>query len=848
MRKKILLYLSVIALMAIIVIKFNFSTQPAPSQIQYPNDWFYYQRAFPYKEINYTAYKKALLQAQAMKSQTNKRAEAWTFAGPTNIGGRITDVEMSPTNFDTIYAGAASGGVFLSTDGGTSWAAIFDNALSLSIGDIAIDPGNPKTIYVGTGESNAGGGSTSYSGMGVYKSTDAGQSWTHLGLEETRYTGRMLVDPSNSQRVYLAAMGKLYGKNEQRGLYRSDDGGLTWQKKLYLSDSTGCIDLVVDPNSSNIVYAAMWERIRYPSHRQYGGITCGIYKSTDYGETWTEMTNGVPNNSPSVGRIGLAISQSDPNILYAIYADNVGYFAGVFKTTNSGSSWTRTNDSALSGLYSSYGWWFGNIRVNPANPDIVYAMGLYIYRSTNGGNGWQYSSAGIHVDQHGMYIHPQNTNYLVVGNDGGVYVSNDGGSGYSKSPNLPVTQFYTCEVDESQPLRLYGGTQDNGTNRTMTGNVDDWEDIYGGDGFYCLVDLNDNNYVYAESQYGNLGRSTDGGYSFSSATNGIDSGDRNNWSSPLAMDPSNPHILYFGTQRVYKSTNRAESWTAISDDLSNGSVSGSSSYGTVTTIAVAPSDGNVIYAGTDDGNVWVTPDGGADWDYISSDLPVRFITRVAVDPADAQIAYVTISGYTYDEYLPHIFRTTDAGQNWQDISGNLPEAPLNDVIVDPVNNSTLYVASDVGVYVTYDLGLNWEVLGGGFPNVQVSDLRLHQPTRTLLASTFGRSMYKIDLQKVSAIEKIVGNHMPVESALLQNYPNPFNPLTVISWQLPMSGDVEIVVYNLLGQKVFTLISQKQEAGKHSVTWNASAFPSGVYLCVLRTGSGAVKTRKIVLLR
>ncbi len=823
----------------------HFKKSLIPEKI--PNDWFFKQRAFPLGEINYEVYKQALLQAEAQKAESSTRDEAWILGGPANIGGRITDVEMCSTNFDTIYAGAASGGIFKSVNGGFAWSPIFDQALSLSIGDIALDPSDPGVIYVGTGEVNAGGGSMTYDGMGIYKSTDSGDNWIHLGLEETRYIGRIVVDPTDPQRVYAAAMGKLFAPNSERGVYRSTDGGNSWQNVLFVSDTTGCIDLVINPETPSILYAAMWERIRRPDRRNFGGLTCGLYRSIDGGDTWQELSDGLPNNSPDLGRIGISISASDPDIIYAIYADDIGWFAGVYKSTNAGDSWTQTNDSALGNLYSSYGWWFGNIRVSPVDPNVVYVLGLDVYKTTNGGQSWFYGSGNMHVDQHGMYIHPQNANFVAAGNDGGVYTSQNGGSSWIKSPNLPLTQFYTCEVDQQFPQRLYGGTQDNGTLRTMTGSLDDWEWIFYGDGFYVLVDPQNNNYIYAESQYGGLGRSTNGGSSFNSALNGIDSSDRNNWNSPLVFDPSDPMILYFGTQRIYQSVDRAAYWTAISPDLTNGPPSGNMVYGTLTTIAVAPSNGSVIYAGTDDSNVWVTLNGGWQWTNISADLPQRWITRVAVDPDNAYIAYVTMSGYRQDIYLPHIFRTTDAGFTWADISGNLPEAPLNDLIVDSEFDSTLYVASDVGVYMTMNLGDDWQFLGLDLPNVPVVDLRLHNPTRTLIAATYGRSMYSIDLSWITAIEEPDQVEGKLGFKLFPNYPNPFNPETVISFQIPHSAEVNLSIYNDAGQLVETLINRQLQPGRHSLNWDAGSYSSGTYFYKLTAGDYS-ETGKCTLLK
>ncbi|HEY6907707.1 MAG TPA: hypothetical protein VI230_09570, partial [Ignavibacteriaceae bacterium] len=722
---------------------------------EFPSDWFYRQRAFPTGNIPMDKYFAAVQMKNYMQNAPDRvLINSWQNEGPVNIGGRISDIEMSLTSYDTIYAAIASGGIFKSVNGGASWFPVFDQTNIMSIGDLAVDPSNPDVVYAGTGEVNAGGGSMTYGGNGVYKSTDGGQNWTLLGLEATQYISRIIIDPSNTDIIYLGSMGRLFSNNPERGLYKSTDGGLTWSKKLYISDSTGCVDIAINPQQTNIVYASMWERTRRPDRHSYGGPTCGIYKSTDGGESWNELTNGIPHNSASVGRIGISVSASSPNILYAIYADDVGYFTGVYKSTNSGDSWTRTNDGSLSGFYSSYGWWFGNIRVDPVNPSKVFVMGLDVYRTTDGGSSWGYSSGSMHVDQHAMFIHPSNPNFIIAGNDGGVYKSTNGGTSWSFITQMPITQFYACDIDYQFPLRLYGGSQDNSTMRTLSGNTNDYQIILGGDGFYVLVDYQNNNYVYAEYQYGSLNRSTNGGTSFIGATSGISSSDRSNWCSPLVMDPNNPAVLYFGTNHVYKTTNHAANWTSISPDLSNGVPSGNLVYGTVTTIAVSKSDPNVIYAGTDDGNIWVTLNGGANWTRVSDALPDFWITRVTVDPENSMTAYATLSGYRNDEYLPHVFRTTDAGSSWSDISSNLPEAPVNDLLVDPDNTNILYAASDVGVFYSTDTGGNWQYLGDSLPTVPVTDIVLHNPTRTLVAATFGRSFYSIDVSNIIPVELV----------------------------------------------------------------------------------------------
>ncbi|MGH1366678.1 MAG: VPS10 domain-containing protein [Calditrichia bacterium] len=802
-----------------------------------PNDWFINQRAYPQGEIDLQVHLTGMAQASYLRSQQSLSQQTWQQAGPTNIGGRITDIEMDPTNTDVLFAGTATGGVWKSIDSGVSWNPIFDDQISLSIGDLAISASNPQIIYVGTGEVNGGGGSITYGGTGVYKSSNGGTSWTNVGLEETRFIGRVVIDPQNSDRVFVAAMGKLFSTNPERGLFRSLDGGTSWTNVLSISDSTGCVDVVIHPTQPDTVYAVAWQRTRTPEQRTYGGDECGIYRSVDGGDTWQEITHGLPTG-PNVGRIGIAISQSSPQTLYSIYADRVGFFAGIYRTDDNGDSWMRTQDGNLNSMYSSFGWWFGNIRVDPNDPDIAFALGLNVYRTIDGGQSWIFRSGNMHVDQHGMAIHPQNSSFIVAGNDGGIYRSANGSDSWIKVNDLPITQFYTSEIDNQAPTRLYGGTQDNGTIRTFNGTPNTWSRIYGGDGFFVRVDPSNNTYVYAESQYGGLGRSTNGGSSFLSGRNGIPSGsNRNNWSSPLVLDPQYPEVLYFGTQRVYRSSNRAASWTPVSEDLSNGSSSGNLVFGTLTALEVSPVDSSVIWAGTDDGNVWIKRS-GADWTLVSQNLPQRWITRVTAGRNNPGIAYATLSGYRVDEYLPHIFRTEDYGQNWIDISGNLPEVPLNDVLIDPQNDSTLYVASDAGVYSSTNLGLSWQAFGDGIPLVPVTDLTLHDETLTLVAATFGRSMFKIQLDRNTGID---GTDTEAASTftLEQNYPNPFNPSTTIAYSLSEPSEHQIEIFNISGQKIRTLFHGMKSAGSHHEQWDGrnsvgSLAPSGIYIYRIRS--------------
>jgi photosystem II stability/assembly factor-like uncharacterized protein len=818
-----------------------------------PSDWFFAQRAYPYGEVNLEVYREEMDKALDLRREESffMPGHAWVQRGPTNIGGRITGLAVDPRDRNVIYAGAASGGILKSTNGGQRWFPLFDTQPTLSIGSLAIDPQNPDILYVGTGEANAGGGSVTYGGFGVFKTTDGGLSWENSGLQDTRYIGKVIVDPSNTNRVYVAAVGTLFSTNPDRGVYRTTDAGLNWDKVLFVSDSTGAIDIIQDPINTDILYAAMWERVRHPDSRRYGGRTSGIFKTTDGGDSWEVLTGGLPSG-PDVGRIGLTLSAASPSTVYAIYADDVGYFSGVYKSTNSGNNWNRVNDSYLSSLYSSYGWWFGVIVADPTDADVVYAHGVPMYKTTDGGNYWFEIAWSNHVDHHAMVIDPGDPGWVIEGNDGGVYISTNGGSTWDKLPDLPITQFYTGEIDYLNPERFYGGTQDNGTVRTWDGTIDDWEMIYGGDGFYVLVDPTNSNIIYAEYQYGGFAKSTNGGLSFSGALNGVNSSDRRNWSTPVAMDPSDPNTLYYGTYRLYKTTNGAQNWSAISGDLTDGPGSGNLVFNTLTTIAVSPVDSRIVYVGTDDGNVWVTFNGGQDWYDIGADLPERWITRVAADHVDPLKAYVTISGFRWDSPLPHVYVTEDGGNSWTDISDGLPEVPVNDIIIDTNNRDYLYVGTDVGVFRSTDGGVEWESLHDGFPVVPVTDLTFHKPTRTLSAATYGRSMFTVDLPPPLTVGGRRVPQVPPGPTLGQNYPNPFNPSTGIRFTVHEYGRVKIAVFDLHGRLVRTILDRKLSAGDHEVIWDGKdeqnlALPSGPYIYRFNIGDQII-TRKMLLMK
>jgi photosystem II stability/assembly factor-like uncharacterized protein len=704
-------------------------------------------------------------------------------------------------------------------------------------------------LYAGTGEANAS--SYSFIGNGVYKSTDAGQSWQHMGLEESAYVGRILVDHSDSDRVFVAACGTLFSPNEMRGIYRSTSGGNDWERVLFVSDSTAAVDIVQHPTDPNIFYAAMWERMRGLTYRRSHGPTSGIYKTIDGGDTWTLLGNGLPG-SGQMGRIGLAIAQNNPEIVYAFIDRLTGNsIATVYKTTNGGQNWFRTNDNTLSGMNSSFGWYFGQIRVDPQNDNRIWVLGVELYRSENGGNSYT-QLAGYHnineiyVDHHAMYIHPT-TGHIVHGNDGGLYRSSNYGNSWSKVNNLPLTQFYAIEVDYLNPQRIYGGTQDNNTIRTWTGALNDWERILGGDGFYTLVDYTNSNIIFAEYQWGQLFRSLNGGNNFSYIANAW-SNDRTNWSSPYVMHPTDPQTLYFGTYRVWKTTNRGTSWTAVSGDLTHNLTS--SGFSTISTIAISRLNPNYLLTGSDDGRVHLSTNAGFGWIDISEGLPVRWITRVAFDPFDLNTIYATVSGFRWDEPHPYVFRSTDLGQSWESISSNLPELPVNVIIADPGQQGRLIVGTDAGIFYTDNAGENWGSLMQGMPNVPVTDLKIHDPTRTLVAGTYGCSAYRLNLGLITTVPAFA--EMPSLAVLNMPYPNPsrLNGQVVIEYYLAQTTFCELKVYDLQGRELNVLHSGTQAGGPHKLSWNLAAsgenkLSPGIYVLRL-SGNGFGVEQKLVV--
>lgn len=823
--------------------------------IRAPNPWFFVERAWPQMQIDRAAWQTAQLEARALledfRARRGDKAGAdWYQRGPTNVGGRVTSIAVDPRDHDVVYAGAAEGGVMRSFDGGQHWDLVFDDQPSLAIGAVALDPVDPDIVYAGTGEVNPGGGSVAYGGTGLYRSPDRGDTWLCVGLENSGAIGRIVIDPANPRRMFVAAMGHLWSPGPDRGVYRTVDGGLTWNLVLYVDDTTGCVDLIQRPDQPDVVLAAMWQRLRTPERYDYGGPGCAVWRTDNGGDEWSLAGGGLPAPGADGGRIGLAICRAQPDRIYAVYADRIGYFAGLYRSNDGGAAWTRTNDGALANVFASYGWWFGNVRCHPDDPNIVFVLGLDFYRSLNGGASWTETSGGMHVDHHGMNWGPWPDRVIYEGNDAGVYRSDNGGSVWTHLPNQPITQVYRLGLDANIADALYLGGQDISTVRTLTGQLDDWVEIFGGDGFQPLVHPQNSSRIWVQYQYGMVYYSSNNAGSFSYAGNGIGGADRKGWNAPHVQDPTDLDRRYFGTNRLYRNSGNT-SWTAISGDLTGGPHQDQSGQvrGTLTTIAASARDAQVIWTGSDDGRVHVTASGGAAWSDVSTGLPERWITSVRCDPFVREIAYVTVSGFRWDEPLPHVFKTTDLGATWAPIAGNLPEAPVNDLLAHPDTPGLLFVATDVGVYQTVGAA-TWEPVADGLPNVVVTHLLWSSGRGELLAGTYGRSVYAVPIAPVTAAPPSVA--LGELGRLRPAFPNPSSGGTTLAWELARGGEVTVEVFTVGGRRLYAA-SVGGAQGPGSLFWDGRdrdgrPAAAGVYLARVSVDGRVLGRQTVVLAR
>jgi photosystem II stability/assembly factor-like uncharacterized protein len=688
--------------------------------------------------------------------------------GPALTSGRIADVAVDPTNKKIWYVATAAGGVWKSVNAGLSFSPVFDGEGSFATGAITIDPKNPNVIWVGSGENNAQR-VVAY-GDGVYKSIDGGRSWRNVGLKESEHIGRILIDPRNSDVVYVASQGPLWSKGGERGLYKTTDGGASWARVLHVDDWTGVNDVQLDPRNPDILIATTWQRQRRTCCFVAGGPGSGVHRSTDGGKTWVKSQAGFP--SGDLGRIGLTISPANPNVVYAIAEASQGR-GGFFRSTNGGVSWER-----MSG-YQTGGNYYNEIFADPHNVDRVYAVDVILQVTEDGGRNFRrVGELAKHVDNHSVWIDPDDTEHLVVGSDGGVYESWDRGRTWRFAANLPVTQFYRVTVDDLQPFyRVAGGTQDNfsmvGPSRTRTVNGNrnaDWIITQGGDGFGSAFDPSDPNIVYAQAQFGvlsrfNLATGDVMGIQPEDAANGP--GLRWNWDSPLMVSPHSPTRIYFAAERLLRSDDRGNSWRIISPDLSRNIDRGTlkmmdrvqsvdavarnqstTLYGNITTIAESPLQEGLLVTGTNDGRVSITEDGGNTWrsiDRFPTIPETTYVTKVVASHHDARTIYVVFNNHWTGDFRPYLLRSTDLGRTWTNITGNLPTRGSTWAIAeDPRNRNLLFVGTEFGAFASIDGGAKWVQIKGGLPTIQVRDMVIQPRASDLVIATFGRGFYILD--------------------------------------------------------------------------------------------------------
>jgi photosystem II stability/assembly factor-like uncharacterized protein len=847
--------------------------------------------------------------------------------GPTVMSGRVVDVAVNEGNPKIFYVGYASGGVFRTVNNGNTFEPIFDHQRALGIGDIALAPSDPNILWVGTGENNSS--RSSYAGAGVYRSNDAGKNWQFAGLDFTQHIGRVVVHPKNPNVVWVAAIGALYAAGPDRGLYKTIDGGKNWKKTLFVNDSTGVIDLVINPHNPDQLWAATWQRMRNAGNFVGNGAGSAIYVSNDGGETWQKSVSGFPEGK-YVGRIGLDVCLTKPNILYAVldnqeetrkekkkdeaqdrpklrkeefmdmnekvfldlpnadldtflvknnfpakynalrvkedvrkgrykpvalqqyFGDdndaNTNLFetqikgAEMYRSDDFGKTWRKVNAQSLDGVYYTYGYYFGQVRVSPTNPDRVFTWGVPLLVSNDGGKTYTVTdTAGrVHADHHAMWINPRDEEHIINGNDGGINLSYDGGRTWSHLNQPAVGQFYTVMADMEKPYHVYGGLQDNGvyygSSKTVPGKTDDWEAIMGGDGMMVAVDPRNSNVVYTGFQYGNYFKLNRGKGKPKAITPKHEIGEpslRWNWRTPLVMSRHNPDILYMGSQRLHRTLNGAETWETVSADLTKNKKQGNVPFSTISVIAESPLRFGLLYVGTDDGNVQLSRNGGTTWELVSSGLPADlWVSSLFPSSHEEGTVYVTLTGYRYDHFKAYVYKSTDFGKTWTSLADNLPAEPLNVVVEDPVNRDLLYVGTDHGTYLTLDGGKAWHLLAGNLPNVANYDMMVHPRDNELILATHGRSVYIMDVKPLQSLKdgKTAAPLVAFETGTV-----PYNqkwgereyafepstePTVSIRYYLGMGGGkpVTVQITDAAGKTIRTLTGGA-DAGFNAVAWN-----------------------------
>lgn len=722
--------------------------------------------------------------------------------GPAVMSGRIADVAVPDGPAarargrlgKIMYVASATGGLWKTVNAGTTYEPVFDREGSISIGDVAVAPSNPDVVYVGTGEAN--NMRSSSWGDGVYRSDNGGRTWRHVGLERSQHIGRIVVHPTDPDVAWVAAVGPLWADGGERGLYRTTDGGDSWTAVKTISAHTGFTDVVLDPTNPDVLYASSLQRQRTAYSYVGGGPESGIWKSTDGGTTWARLAEGLPTSD--MGRIGLSVSASQPRTVYAVIEGSEG---GVYRSDDHGASWRRTSRT------SSIPWFFGQIRVDPNDPERVYHLGVALQLSEDGGRTFRAIARQVHADQHALWIDPSDSDHLVLGNDGGLYTSHDGGDSWDFATNLPVSQFYAIGVDFREPhYFVYGGLQDNNSwggpsqTRTRAGITNsDWFRVTGGDGFYAAIDPTNPNIVYAESQNGSIVRfdvATGERKTIKPVPRPDEPAYRWNWSSPILISPHDPATIYFGANHLLRSPDRGDSWVRLGGDLTRqldrdslpvmgrlwprnavARHEGVADYGNISTIDESPLVAGLLYVGTDDGLVQVSRDAGATWTRVERfpGVPERtYVSRVVASRHAEGTVYAAFDGHRSNDFRPYLLRSTDYGRSWSPIAADLPASgPVYVLREDVRNPRLLFVGTEFGLYTSFDGGAAWSRLGRELPTVPVHDIVVHPREHDLIVGTHGRGIYILDdltpLERIADVRAAAAPALfPVRAATLFN--------------------------------------------------------------------------------